>query len=86
MKSDLYNKKYWIRDIAHIMGVDDTGHSSNFYTFCKTNGSAGMTQDDDVTTIATTTSAITETTASNDTTQGTTHPDFKTSRPYAITN
>ena len=43
-----------------------------------------MTQDDDVTTIATTTT-ITETTASNDTTQGTTHPDFKTSRPYAIT-
>ena len=69
-------------DIADIMGINEAGNSSktlDFLTFCKTNGSTGITQDaeeDDVTTIATTTSNITETTASNNTTEGTRHQDL----------
>ena len=90
VRSNLNSDKYLMGDIADIMGIDDTGNSSktlDFFTFCKTNGSTGITQDgedDEGATIATTTT-ITETTASNDTTQGTTHPDFKTSRPHALT-
>ena len=74
--------KFRIGDIADIMGIDDARNSSqilDLFTFCKANISDRNTQDgedDDVTTIATTTSTITETTASNDITQGKTHPDF----------
>ena len=89
--SNLYSKKFRIRDIADKMGIYEAGNSSktlDFFTFCKTNGSDGITkdgEDHDVTTSATTTSTITEITASNDTTEGI-HPDFKTSRPHKETN
>ena len=62
-----------MRDIALIMGMDESENSSktlDFFAFCNTNISAGITQDDDVDTIPATTSVITETTASNDATQG----------------
>ena len=90
MYSNLYSKKYRMRDIADIMEINKSGNSSktlDFFTFCKRNGSIGITQDgedDDVTTIATITSTITEITASNDTTEGI-HPDFETSRPHVLT-
>ena len=46
--SDLYSIKYQMGYIADIMGIDDIGNSSttlDFLAFCKTNGSAGITQD-----------------------------------------
>ena len=90
--SNVYSMKFMMPDVAVIMGMDEAGNYSNtvdFLAFCNTNISAGITRDrgdDDVTTVATAASTMAETTVSNGTIQGTTtHPDFKTSRPHALT-
>ena len=62
------------------MGMNDAENSSktvDFFIFCKGNASDNrVTQDDDVSTIVTSISPITEISFSNDTTQGKMHPYF----------